>query len=89
MSKKSNLQNGFLQTGNITILDGENILRWSQTKCKVLNATKIFSPFRWKINEKIVVTDVTINDESTGNDHTVTMRESHNPEGFFGGQKSF
>ena len=55
----------------------------------MLNATKIFSPFRWKINEKIVVTDVTINDESTGNDHTVTMRESHNPEGFFGGQKSF
>ena len=58
-------------------------------KAKVLNTTNIFSPFRWKINEKIVVTDVTINDESTGNDHTVTMRESHNPEGFFGKQKSF
>ena len=58
-------------------------------KAKVLNTPNIFSPFRWKINEKIVVTDVTINDESTGNDHTVTMRESHNPEGFFGKQKSF
>lgn len=51
--------------------------------------TEWFPPDRWKINEKIVVTDVTINDESTGNDLTVTMRESHNPEGFFGGQKSF
>jgi hypothetical protein len=51
--------------------------------------TEWFPPDRWKINEKIVVTDVTINDESTGNDHTVTMRESHNPEGFFGKQKSF
>ena len=44
---------------------------------------------RWKVNEKIVVTDVTINDKSTGNDLTVTMRESHQPEGFFGGKKVF
>merc|ERR1712141_640081 len=50
--------------------------------------TEWFPPDRWKINEKIVVTDVTINDQSTGNDHTVTMRESHNPEGFFGNQIS-
>ena len=88
MSRKSNLQNGFLQTGNIAIIDDKTIFKLLK-KAKVLNTTNIFSPFRWKINEKIVVTDVTINDESTGNDHTVTMRESHNPEGFFGGQKSF
>ena len=42
---------------------------------------------RWKINEKVIVTDVTVSDKSTGNDLTVTMRESHKPEGFFGGQK--
>ena len=41
--------------------------------------------YRWKVNEKVIVTDVTINDKSTGNDLTVTMRESHQPEGFFGG----
>lgn len=51
--------------------------------------TEWFPPDRWKINEKIVVTDVTINDKSTGNDLTVTMRESHQPEGFFGRQKLF
>ena len=88
MSRKSNLQNGFLQTGNITIIDVKTTFKFLE-KAKVINTTNIFSPFRWKINEKIVVTDVTINDQSTGNDHTVTMRESHNPEGFFGKQKSF
>jgi hypothetical protein len=52
--------------------------------------TEWFPPDRWKVNEKIIVTDVTINDKSTGNDRTVTMRESHQPEGFFGGsQKRF
>jgi len=51
--------------------------------------TEWFPPDRWKVNEKIVVTDVTINDKSTGNDLTVTMRESHQPEGFFGGKKVF
>ena len=53
----------------------------------IYNLYLMFS--RWKVNEKIVVTDVTINDKSTGNDLTVTMRESHQPEGFFGGQKLF
>lgn len=51
--------------------------------------TEWFPPDRWKINEKVIVTDVTVNDKSTGNDLTVTMRESHQPEGFFGGQKLF
>ena len=55
MSRKLNLQNGFLLIGNITILDDDrNIFELIQKKTKVLNATKISLLSGGKLMKKLL-----------------------------------